>query len=73
MKKTDIAMIILIASVSVLISFFVAKSIFGDVYTGTAKVKTIDKIDSSIVEPSTDVFNKNAINPAVQVQINGTK
>jgi len=73
MKKTDIAMIILIASVSVLISFFVAKSIFGDVYTGTAKVKTIDKIDSSIVEPSADVFNKNAINPAIQVQINGTK
>jgi len=73
MKKTDIAMIILIASVSVLISFFVAKSIFGDVYTGTAKVKAIDKIDSSIVEPDTDVFNKNAINPAVQVQINGTE
>lgn len=72
MKKTDIAMIILIASVSVLIAFFVAKSIFGDVYSGTAKVKTIDKIDSSIVEPSTDIFNANAINPAVQVQINGT-
>lgn len=73
MKKTDIAMLILIASVSVLIAFFVAKSIFGDVYTGTAKVKTIDKIDSSIIEPSADIFNKNAINPAVQVQINGTK
>lgn len=73
MKKTDIAMLILIASVSVLVAFFVAKSIFGDVYTGTAKVKTIDKIDSSIIEPSADIFNKNAINPAVQVQINGTK
>lgn len=73
MKKTDIVMIVLIASVSVMISFFVAKSIFGDVNTGTAKVKTMDKIDSSIVEPSADVFNKNAINPAVQVQINGTE
>ena len=72
MKKADIAMIILIASVSVLVSYFVAKSIFGDVYSGTAKVKTIDKIDASIVEPSTEIFNKNAINPAVQVQINGT-
>lgn len=73
MKKTDIAMIILIASVSVIISFFVAQSIFGNVYKGTAKVKTIEKIDSTIVEPSTDIFNKNAINPAVQVQITGTK
>lgn len=72
MKKADIAMIILIASVSVLVSYFVAKSVFGDVYSGTAKVKTIDKIDSAIVEPSADIFNKDAINPAVQVQINVT-
>lgn len=70
MKKTDIAMIILIASVSVLIAYFVAKSIFGDVYSGTAKVKTIDAISETIEEPSTDIFNKDAINPAVQVQIN---
>jgi len=73
MKKADIAMIILIASVSVMVSYFIARSIFGDVYNGTAKVKTIDAIDSNIVDPSPDIFNKNAINPAVQVQINGTK
>jgi hypothetical protein len=72
MKKSDIAMIFLIASVSVLIAFFVGKSLFGDVYSGSAKVKTIDRIESSIKEPSKDIFNKNAINPAVQVQINGT-
>ncbi len=73
MKKTDIAMIVLIASVSVVVAFFVAKSVFGDVYTGTAKVKTIDKIDSTIVDPNPAIFNKNAINPAIQVQINGSK
>ena len=73
MKKTDIAMIILIASVSIIVSFFVARSIFSDVYNGTAKVKTIEKIDAVIIEPSTEIFNKNAINPAVQVQITGTK
>jgi len=73
MKKTDIAMIILIASISVLVAFFAAKSIFGDVYTGSAKVKTIDAITSTIDPPNTDIFNKKAINPAVQVQINGTK
>lgn len=72
MKKTDIAMIILIASISVVVAFFVAKAIFGDVYSGSAKVKTIESIDSSIVEPSTDIFNSTAINPSIQVQINGT-
>jgi hypothetical protein len=35
-------------------------------------VKTIDPIDSLIEEPSTEIFNKDAINPAVQVQINET-
>lgn len=73
MKKTDIAMIVLIASVSVLVAFFAAQSFFGDVSTGTTKVKTIEKIDSAIQEPSADIFNKNAINPAVPVQINGSE
>lgn len=73
MKKSDIAMIILIASVSVLIAYFVGKAVFGDAYNGTATVKTIDAIDSTITQPDPDIFNKNAINPAVQVQINGTK
>ncbi len=73
MKKTDIAMLILIASVSVIIAFFVAKTFFGDVTTGTAKVYTIDLIDPTIIQPSPDIFNTSAINPAVQVTINGTK
>jgi len=73
MKKSDIAMIIFIASISVLISYFIARSVFGDVYSGSAKVKTIDAIEPTIVEPSSDIFNDKAINPAVQVQINGTE
>lgn len=73
MKKSDIAMIIFIASASILVSYFIAKSIFGDVYNGTAVVKTIEKIEPSIVEPSAEIFNENAINPTVPVNINGTK
>lgn len=65
-------MIILIASVSVLVAYFVANAIFGGASMGTAKVKTIDKIDSSIDAPSTTIFNKNAINPTVPVPIQGT-
>lgn len=71
MKKTDIAMIILIASVSVLIAYFVANSMFGDSYKGSsATVKTIEKVISpDIDDPSVDIFNKDAVNPAVQVKI----
>jgi len=73
MKKTDLVMIVVIASIGMVIAFFVAKTIFGDVYNGSAKVKTVDPISSSVEEPSADIFNKNAINPAVQVNISETK
>ena len=72
MKKSDLTTILIIASISVIAAFFIAKSIFGDTYTGQTKVRTIDKIDSSIIQPSTDIFNKNAINPTVQVYVTGT-
>ena len=69
MKKSDIAMIVLIASISVIIAFFIAQSMFGSIDESTATIKTIDRIESSITEPSSNIFNKSAINPAVEVQI----
>ena len=72
MKKTDVTLIIMIATISVITAFFIARSVFGDVYSGKATVKTIEAISSSVEEPSTDVFNKDAINPSVRVQIQGT-
>jgi ABC-type cobalt transport system substrate-binding protein len=72
MKKSDVAMIILIASISVLIAYFVAKGIFGGTSNTSQIIKTIDPIDSKIVEPDSAIFNSNAINPSVEVQISGT-
>lgn len=69
MKKTDVAMIILIASISVLVAYFVAKAVLGDATNQTAKVKTVDAITSDVAPPDPTVFNKNAINPTVQVLI----
>ncbi len=69
MKKTDIAMIILIATVSVLAAFFITKAVLGDQATDEAKVQTIEKIDTAVVEPDPKIFNDQAINPAVEVQI----
>jgi mannitol-specific phosphotransferase system IIBC component len=72
MKKSDIAMIIFIASISVLVAYVAASTLFGSLSNDAAKVKTIAPIDATLVEPRSDIFNKNAINPAVQVQITGT-
>ena len=70
MKKTDIAMIILIASISVLVAYFVAKSIpfFNDAQK-PVQVKVAEPITSTIDEVDSSVFNKDAINPTVEVII----
>ena len=69
MKKTDIAMIIFIATISVMVSFFVTRSIMGDSASEPVSVKTIEEISSTVVDPDPNVFNSNAINPAVEVYI----
>lgn len=73
MKKSDIAMIILIASVSILVAYFAAKAIIGDVGSQSVKVKTADKITTTVQEPDKSIFNSNAINPTVEVIIGKTQ
>lgn len=69
MKKSDIAMIILIASISVLVAYFVAKAVIGDVQNESVQVKTADPITTDVTEPDPTVFNSDAINPTVEVII----
>ncbi len=70
MKKTDIAMIVLIATVSVMIAFFVTQSVLGSPSSDTETVKTIDAITAEITPPDPAIFNEDAINPAVKIEIN---
>lgn len=69
MKKTDLAMIILIASVSMLVAYFSAKAILGDPNKESVTVKTVDSISPEVTEPDPLVFNEGAINPTVEVII----
>ena len=73
MKRSDLAMIVLIAVVSVGVAYFVASSILGGKSEEGVKVKTIDSITSTVEKPDTAIFNENAINPSVEVNINQTK
>lgn len=73
MKKSDIAMIILIASVSVMVAIFAANSIpFLKVDPKGVKVKTITEISPDVDEPDKSIFNANAINPTVKTVIGGS-
>lgn len=70
MKKSDIAMIILIASVGVIIAYFIANNLpFLKLPEDGIKVQKIPSISSEIVQPSKDIFNEDAINPTVEVMV----
>ena len=68
MKKTDIAMIVLIASLGVMVAYFVAVNIsFLKLPEDGVKVQTVREISDKITEPDEQVFYKDAINPTVEV------
>ena len=72
MKKSEIATLILIASISVMVAYFVADGVIGqptDTTVKAKKVKTIDPITADVVAPDTTIFNSEAINPTVEVYI----
>lgn len=71
MKKSDIAMIVLIAAVSVMVAYFVAQALLGDIRNESVQVKSTDPITTEVVQPDPSVFNSNAINPTVEVIIGG--
>lgn len=72
MKKSDIAMIVLIAGVSVIISFLIVGQLsFLKIQDKETKVRTVESISTSVTDPDTAVFNANSINPTVKTVIGG--
>lgn len=71
MKKSDIAMIVLIASLGVIIAYFVAQSIPALQYDKdhTEQVVSADAISSELPPVDDRVFHKDAINPTVEIII----
>lgn len=73
MKKSDIALIVLVASFSVGIAFVIANSLpFLKIDEKGVVVKTAEPIDGDVGEVSKKVFNKDAINPTVETYIGGS-
>ena len=50
-------------------AYFAAKAIVGDVQNQSVQVKTTEAITTEVPEPDATVFNKDAINPTVEVII----
>lgn len=69
MRKNDIAIIVLIVSISLVGSYFLAKAIFGEPQSQTAKAEVVEPISAELQQPSNKIFNKDAINPTVDIEI----
>ena len=69
MKRSDIAAIVLIAALSVTVAYFVAGAVVGTPSSESVKVQTAEPITATIQEPDPAIFNKDAINPTVEVTI----
>lgn len=69
MKKNDMALIILIVSVSLLVAYFVGKALIGEPKRQSTQVEVVQPISSNVGQPDPRIFNKDAINPTVPIQI----
>lgn len=69
MKKNDIALIIFIASISMVVTYFIAKAIIGTPNSKQVSAEVVEPIKPDLVQPSNKIFNRDAINPTVVIQI----
>lgn len=69
MKRSEIALIVLVAGLSVIIAYFVANALIGSPSPKDQLVRTAVEITSTIEQPQSDIFNKDAVNPTVEVNI----
>lgn len=69
MKQSDIASLIIIVSISLVFSFFIANSFITPPETTSAKIEVVKTIDPNLAEVDESIFNKQAINPAENIKV----
>lgn len=69
MKQKDIALIIVVAAISGLVSFFVAQYFFLKPESKQLKAEFVQPITTDFNSPDSKYFNSSSINPTQQIQI----
>jgi len=70
MKQSDIFVLILVAGIGTLASFFICNMILGDPNEATVEFKTVSSvIEPDLVDPNPEIFNSTAINPTIEVYV----
>lgn len=60
-------MIILIASIGMIVTFFIMQNLLGEKAKRETTIPVVDPISSEDKSPSRRIFNENAINPTVEI------
>ncbi|HUB94064.1 MAG TPA: hypothetical protein VMB52_06190 [Verrucomicrobiae bacterium] len=71
MKQKDIALIIVIAFVSAVVSYVVSGKLFVTPANRQQQVQVVDTISPTFQTPDTKYFNSNSIDPTQNSQIGG--
>ncbi|MGH7142476.1 MAG: hypothetical protein ACREF5_03385 [Candidatus Saccharimonadales bacterium] len=69
MKQKDVALIILIAGISGVISFVVSNFIFASPANSQQKVAVVDPISTEFTTPNTQFFNNQSIDPTQLIEV----
>ncbi len=67
MKRTEIAMIVLISSLSMFATFTIAQKFLANSVKRTVTIEQAKPISKEIAKPSKRIFNSDAINPTIEV------
>ena len=69
MKQSDVAILILVVSISLLLSFFVGNAFIASPEARTKSVQVVQPIGENLAEVDADIFNKKAINPSENINV----
>ena len=69
MKNTDIAMIVLVAAISVALSYFLGNAILGNPNDRVEELSYIETVSGTVESPDPETFNEGAINPTIEVYV----
>lgn len=69
MKQKDVALIIIIAFISAIVSFLISGRLFVTPANRQQQVEVVDPITTSFQTPDSKYFNKDSIDPTQQTQI----
>lgn len=69
MKQKDFALILIVAFISAIVSFFVSNKVFVTPANRQQEVPVVESVSPSFQTPDTKYFNSNSIDPTQNIQI----